>query len=94
MTFIVPYCKTGSFINEVLSYSKLCYFGPLLATLSYSGLLWATLGYSGLLGLLWATLSYSELLWTTLAYFNWFMDFGLRMTQGYQLDHSLSQRLF
>ena len=25
---------------------------------------------------------------------NWFMDFGLRMTQGYQLDHSLSQRLF
>ena len=22
------------------------------------------------------------------------MDFGLRMTQGYQLDHSLSQRLF
>ena len=27
-------------------------------------------------------------------YFNWFMDFGLRMTQGYQLDHSLSQRLF
>ena len=21
------------------------------------------------------------------------MDFGLRMTQGYQLDHSLSQRL-
>ena len=22
------------------------------------------------------------------------MDFGLRMTQGYQMDHSLSQRLF
>ena len=27
-------------------------------------------------------------------YSNWFMDFGLRMTQGYRLDHSLSQRLF
>ena len=27
-------------------------------------------------------------------YFNWFMDFGLRMTQGYQLEHSLSQKLF
>ena len=26
-------------------------------------------------------------------YFNWFMDFERRMTQGYQLDHSLSQRL-
>ena len=24
----------------------------------------------------------------------WFIDFGLRMTQGYQLDHSLSQRIF
>ena len=29
MTFIDPYCNIGSFINEVLSYSKLCYFGPL-----------------------------------------------------------------
>ena len=38
MTFIFPYCNTRSFINEVLSYSKLCYFGPL-----YSELLWATL---------------------------------------------------
>ena len=27
-------------------------------------------------------------------YFKWFMDFGLRMTQGYQLDYSLSQRIF
>ena len=29
MTFIDPYCNTGSFINEVLSYSKLSYFGTL-----------------------------------------------------------------
>ena len=29
MTFIDPYCNTGSFINGVLRYSKLCYFGPL-----------------------------------------------------------------
>ena len=27
-------------------------------------------------------------------YFKWFMDFGLRMTQGYQLDYSISQRIF
>ena len=33
-------------------------------------------------------------LYATLDYFNWFMDFGLRMTQGYQLENSLSQRLF
>ena len=71
MTFIFPYCNTGSFINEVLSYSKLCYFWPL----------WPTLGYSGLL-------------WTTLDYFNWFKDFGLRMTQGYQLDHKDSFKTF
>ena len=64
---------------------------PNCATLGRSDLLWPTLTYSGLL---WATLGYSGLLWATLDYFNWFMDFGLRMTQGYQLDHSLSQRLF
>ena len=29
MIFYDLYCNTGSFINEVLSYSKLCYFGPL-----------------------------------------------------------------
>ena len=29
MTFIDPYCNTGSFINEVLRYSKIGYFGPL-----------------------------------------------------------------
>ena len=49
MTFIDPYCNTGSFINEVMSYSKLCYFGPLWPTLTYSDLLWPTLGYSVLL---------------------------------------------
>ena len=39
-------CNTGSFINEVLSYSKLGYSGLFWATLVNSMLLLVALGYS------------------------------------------------